>query len=104
MYKVVGSRYLVHMSTSKNQKSYFQVLKKLKKYSDVANNLSHKHAKNHVQILCILGYIEMKIYKSEYAYFKSTNFILLCNFCVAHNTKNFVSKFCMLCVLHIDYV
>jgi hypothetical protein len=29
---------------------------------------------------------------------------IICHFCVAHNTKNFISKICMLCGLHIDYV
>jgi hypothetical protein len=42
--------------------------------------------------------------RSEYVYFKSTNFIRFCYFCVAHNTKNFVMKFCILIDNNTDYV
>jgi type IV secretory pathway VirB6-like protein len=42
--------------------------------------------------------------KSEYVYFKSTNFIRFCYFCVAHNAKNFVMKFCILIDYNNDYV
>jgi hypothetical protein len=42
--------------------------------------------------------------RSEYVYFKSTNFMRFCYFCVAHNTKNFVIKFCILVDCNIDYV
>jgi hypothetical protein len=42
-------------------KSYFCVTKIYKKkYLHVGNYLSHKRAKTHVQILCILGYTKMK--------------------------------------------
>jgi hypothetical protein len=42
--------------------------------------------------------------KSEYVYFKSTNFIRFCYFFVDHNTKNFVIKICMPTSYIIDYI
>jgi type IV secretory pathway VirB6-like protein len=42
--------------------------------------------------------------RSEYAYFKSTNFIRFCYFYVAYNTKNFVMKFYILIDYNTDYV
>jgi hypothetical protein len=42
--------------------------------------------------------------RSEYVYFKSTNFIKFCYFCVAHNTKNFVVNFFIFIDYIIDYV
>jgi hypothetical protein len=45
------------ISFGKKMKTIFLILKKkVKKYSLVANYLSHQRAKNLVQILCILGY------------------------------------------------
>jgi hypothetical protein len=45
-----------------------------------------------------------KTSRSEYVCFKSTNFIKFCYFCVAHNIKNLVVKFCVLADYIIDYV
>jgi hypothetical protein len=42
--------------------------------------------------------------RSKYVYFKSTNFVRFCYFCVDHNTKNFVIKNCMPTGYIIDYI
>jgi hypothetical protein len=42
--------------------------------------------------------------RSEYVYFKSTKFIKIYYFYIAHNTKNFVMTYCMLARYVIDYV
>jgi hypothetical protein len=39
----------------KNLKIILMSFKNFKKYLDVANYLTHKHAKYHIQTLCILG-------------------------------------------------
>jgi phosphopantetheine adenylyltransferase len=43
----------------KNKKNHIFEFQKLKKYLDVVKYLSHKPAKHHVQILCIVGYAKM---------------------------------------------
>jgi hypothetical protein len=60
--------------------------------------------KKHVQMLCSLAYIKRETCRSEYVFFKSTNYFRFCHFCVAHNTNNFILKFYMLIGYTIYYV
>jgi hypothetical protein len=92
---------LVHINTSNlvfsNKNLSF---KNVDFFLHVANYLAHKHAKIHIQILCILCYTKMTTYRSEYVYFNSTNFMRICYFYIAHNTNNIVIKNYIL----VDYI
>jgi NDP-sugar pyrophosphorylase family protein len=60
----------------KKIKNYISDFPFFKVNSDVANNLSYKHAKSHVKTLCILSTQKGKHVDMS-----------MCYFCIAHNTK-----------------
>jgi hypothetical protein len=84
--------------------TFLSFKKNSKKYSHVANYLSNQHAKHLVKILFILGYTKIRNIEIWVCIFQIYKFYQICYFCVAHNIKNFVVKFCILTDYIIDYI
>jgi hypothetical protein len=98
----MGISDLAFFKEVKNHNFMFQKI--VKKYLDVANYLSYKRAKIHIQILCIFGYTKIPNTWIYYVYFQMYKCYHNLSFCVAHNIMNFALKFCMLVGYIIDYV
>jgi hypothetical protein len=72
------------------------IFQKWKKYSDVANYLSHKNERNVFKYFVFWATQTPQTSRFEYVYFQVHEFYKKNYFCVAQNRKNFVIKICTL--------